>query len=80
MLSSRCRGTIVTISISARKATSEGVRPGGKGWAILYLYWGELSTQTWIGLGFLVKGVVKEEIGVLSPHHQELWELNLRLK
>jgi hypothetical protein len=37
MLSSRWRGTTVTSSISARKATSAWVKPGGKGSAILYL-------------------------------------------
>lgn len=34
-LSKRCRGTTVTISISQRKATSMGVRPGCKGSAIV---------------------------------------------
>jgi len=33
--SSRCRGTMVTVSISQRKATSGGVRPVGKGSAIV---------------------------------------------
>lgn len=33
-LSSRCRGTTVTISISHKNATSIGVRPGGKGKAM----------------------------------------------
>jgi hypothetical protein len=33
-LSSRWRGMTVTISISQRKATSEGVKPGGSGRAI----------------------------------------------
>lgn len=32
--SRRCRGIIVTISISARKAISEGVMPRGRGKAI----------------------------------------------
>lgn len=32
--SSRCRGTTVTVSISQRKATSGGVKPGGKGSAM----------------------------------------------
>lgn len=35
MLSSRWRGTTVTISISARKATSAWVRPGGSGSAMV---------------------------------------------
>lgn len=35
MLSSRCRGTTVTSSISHKKATSEGTRPWGRGRAIL---------------------------------------------
>lgn len=34
MDSSLCRGTIVTSSISQRKATSVGTRPGGSGSAI----------------------------------------------
>lgn len=34
MPSRRPLGTTVTISISQRKETSEGVRPGGSGWAI----------------------------------------------
>lgn len=34
MLSNLCRGTTVTNSISARKATSDGTRPGGNGRAI----------------------------------------------
>ena len=34
MLSSLCLGTTVTSSISARNATSEGTRPGGKGSAM----------------------------------------------
>lgn len=33
--SSRCRGTTVTSSISQRKATSGGVKPGGKGDAMM---------------------------------------------
>lgn len=33
--SSRCRGTTVTVSISQRKATSGGVKPDGKGSAIM---------------------------------------------
>ena len=32
--SSRCRGTMVIISISHRNATSEGVRPAGRGSAM----------------------------------------------
>ena len=36
-LSSRCRGTTVTISISHRKATSIGVSPGARGNAIFRL-------------------------------------------
>jgi hypothetical protein len=42
MLSSRWRGTIVTISISQRKATSAWVSPGGSGRAIVsspVLFW-----------------------------------------
>jgi hypothetical protein len=35
MLSSLCLGTIVTCSISHRKATSEGTSPGGRGSAML---------------------------------------------
>ena len=35
MLSNLCLGTTVTSSISQRKATSEGVRPGGRGRAML---------------------------------------------
>lgn len=35
MPSSLLLGTTVTISISQRKDTSEGARPGGSGWAIL---------------------------------------------
>lgn len=34
MDSSFCRGTIVTSSISQRKATSEGSSPGGREWAM----------------------------------------------
>jgi hypothetical protein len=36
MDSSLCRGTTVTISISQRKATSDGTRPGGRGNAMLF--------------------------------------------
>lgn len=36
MPSSLPLGTTVTISISQRKETSEGVRPGGSGWAIFW--------------------------------------------
>ena len=32
--SSRCRGMMVTVSISQRKATSDGVNPGGNGKAM----------------------------------------------
>lgn len=39
MLSSRWRGTTVTSSISARKATSGWVRPGGSGSAIVCVVW-----------------------------------------
>lgn len=39
MLSSRWRGTTVTISISQRKATSEWVRPGGSERAIVTSPW-----------------------------------------
>lgn len=35
MLSSLCRGTTVTSSISHKKATSEGISPEGKGNAIV---------------------------------------------
>ena len=35
MASRRWRGTTVTSSISARKATSEGVRPGFRGAAMV---------------------------------------------
>lgn len=34
-LSSFCRGITVTISISHKKATSDGVRPGGRGNAMV---------------------------------------------
>jgi len=33
--SRRCRGTTVTVSISQRNATSAGVKPGGKGNAMI---------------------------------------------
>lgn len=37
MDSSLCRGTMVTSSISQRKATSVGTRPGGRGSAMVKL-------------------------------------------
>jgi hypothetical protein len=53
MLSNRWRGTTVTSSISARKATSAWVRPGGRGSAIA---------------GLVVWRVGSELIG-MSPRH-----------
>jgi hypothetical protein len=53
ILSSRWRGTTVTSSISARKATSAWVRPGGRGSAIV---------------GLVVRRVGSELIG-MSPCH-----------
>lgn len=58
MLSRRCRGTIVTISISARKATSDGVSPGGKGWAI-FISVGRAASRVGFVIGFAGKARVE---------------------
>ena len=60
--SRRWRGTIVTSSISQRKAVSGGVRPGGRGWAMVW--WLEGRRAWMLSFGGMASRVEDEERNV----------------